>query len=56
MTESGFELFITCGQNKAVISAKPFKIDFYRNEVLFVSANAKGLFKFEHFRTKPANE
>lgn len=53
MSESETEIIVSCGQNKAVINVKPFKIDFYRNEVLFVSANAKGLFKFEHYRTKP---
>ncbi|XP_031625087.1 neutral alpha-glucosidase AB-like isoform X1 [Contarinia nasturtii] len=52
VTESKTDIIITCGQNKAVIHATPFKIDFYRNEMLFVSANAKGLFKFEHYRTK----
>lgn len=47
------DLVIKHGQNKAVIHASPFEIDFYQNEVLFVSANAKGLLKFEHYRTKP---
>lgn len=56
VTESKEELIITSGQGKAVIHANPFRIDFYRNNVLYVQANAKGLFKFEHYRNKPANE
>lgn len=56
VTENNAELTITCKQNKAVIHAAPFKIDFYRNDVLFVTANAKGLFKFEHYRNKPVKE
>ena len=47
-------LEVTSGNNKAIISASPFRIDFYSNDVLTVSANAKGLMRFEHLRTKPA--
>lgn len=54
MTESSKkELIVTSGANKAVIHADPLKIDFYNNNYLVVSVNAKGLFKFEHLRTKP---
>lgn len=56
MSETKTEIIITCGQNKAVIQAEPFKIDFYRKDVLFVTANAKGLLKFEHYRNKPVKE
>lgn len=56
MSETNSEIIISCGQNKAVIHAAPFKIDFYRNDLLYVTANAKGLFKFEHYRTKPVKE
>lgn len=56
VSETNSEVVITCGANKAVIHAAPFKIDFYRNDFLFVTANAKGLFKFEHYRKKPVKE
>ncbi|XP_055843927.1 neutral alpha-glucosidase AB-like isoform X2 [Episyrphus balteatus] len=50
------QLSITTGINKAIIHANPFKIDFYQNDVLSVSVNAKGLMNFEHLRhkTQPA--
>lgn len=39
---------------KAVLSAAPFKVDFYNvNNQLAVTANQRGLFRFEHQRTKP---
>lgn len=56
VSETNSEVILTCGQNKAVIHASPFTIDFYRNDVLYVTANSKGLFKFEHYRTKPVKE
>lgn len=57
VTESSdSQIIVTCGVNKAVIHAVPFKIDFYSNDVLTVSANAKGLFRLEHLRTKPVHE
>lgn len=48
------EITVTSGSNKAVVHATPFKIDFYKNNILVVSANSKGLFRFEHLRPKPA--
>nr|AQW43007.1 aNeutral alpha-glucosidase AB [Nilaparvata lugens] len=39
---------------KAVIFAAPFKVDFYNaNNQVAVTANQRGLFRFEHQRTKP---
>lgn len=56
MTEkSDDHIDIVAGPNKAVLIAKPFRIDFYQNGVLTVSANAKGLMRFEHLRTKVAS-
>uniref|UniRef100_A0A1B0AK62 Glucosidase II subunit alpha n=1 Tax=Glossina pallidipes TaxID=7398 RepID=A0A1B0AK62_GLOPL len=49
------EVVLTSGHNKAVIVADPFRIDFYENNVLAVSANAKGLMNFEHLRKKSFN-
>lgn len=51
--QSDAQIVITAGpQNQAVIVAQPFRIDFYQNDVLTVSANAKGLMRFEHTRKK----
>ncbi|XP_011184104.1 neutral alpha-glucosidase AB isoform X2 [Zeugodacus cucurbitae] len=52
--EGDAEFTITSGANKAVVISDPFRIDFYQNDVLTVSVNAKGLMTFEHLRTKPA--
>lgn len=41
------------GPNRASIKRDPFKIDFYNNDQLKVSVNARGLMRFEHFRSKP---
>lgn len=49
------EVVLTSGYNKAVIVADPFRIDFYENNILAVSANAKGLMNFEHLRKKSFN-
>ncbi|KAJ8979097.1 hypothetical protein NQ317_019626 [Molorchus minor] len=38
--------------NKAAIYAKPLKIEFFKNDVLVSVVNGRGLFTFEHFRTK----
>lgn len=51
--QSDTQIVITAGpHNRAVIVAQPFRIDFYQNDVLTVSANAKGLMRFEHTRSK----
>lgn len=39
--------------NKATLTAKPLKLEFYRDDVLVTILNGKGLFAFEHYRTKP---
>ncbi|KAG5872523.1 hypothetical protein JTB14_004397 [Gonioctena quinquepunctata] len=38
--------------NKAVINARPFKIEFFKNDVLVSVVNSRGLFTFEHYRKK----
>lgn len=54
MTEkSDKEIIISSGSNKAIVHAAPLRIDFYVNDVLTVSVNAKGLMRFEHLRVKP---
>lgn len=50
--KSDTEIVINNGINKAIIYAKPFKIDFYRNNIHTLSVNGKGLMRFEHLRKK----
>lgn len=50
--KSDDQVVLTSGLNRAVITAKPFRIDFYQDGVLTVSANAKGLMRFEHTRKR----
>nr|XP_034173391.1 neutral alpha-glucosidase AB isoform X1 [Osmia lignaria] len=44
---------VTSGENKVILYASPFRIDLYSENVLVVSANARGLMRYEHHRTKP---
>lgn len=44
---------VSKGENKAVLYINPFKVDLYSQGVLTISANARGLMRFEHLRTKP---
>lgn len=45
-------LTVKSKDNKVVISAIPFKIEFYKAGVLVAVVNARGLFTVEHFRKK----
>lgn len=56
VTEESTKITLTAGTNKAIIHAEPFTIDFYRNDILFVTANAKGLLRFEHLRRRRAQQ
>lgn len=40
-------------RNKVVVNSNPFRVDLYSQDVLTISANARGLMRFEHLRTKP---
>lgn len=51
--ESDGVLTITSENSKAVVYGDPFRIDFYENNVLVVSVNAKNWLYFEHLRQKP---
>ncbi|XP_076065923.1 glucosidase 2 subunit alpha isoform X2 [Oratosquilla oratoria] len=44
---------IKTGTCKVVVISHPLRLDFYQGEDLVVSANARGLLKFEHYRQKP---
>lgn len=46
------EILVTSGENKALLTIDPFRIDFYRNDVLTLVVNAKNLLRFEHIRRK----
>ncbi|KAB0792317.1 hypothetical protein PPYR_14276 [Photinus pyralis] len=50
------EISIRSGDNKVVIKALPFKIEFYSGGKLVTVFNGRGLFNFEHLRAKPAEE
>eukprot|EP00099_Drosophila_melanogaster_P024123 NP_652145.1 glucosidase 2 alpha subunit, isoform B [Drosophila melanogaster] len=50
--ETDGEIVITSEKNKAVIHGDPFRIDFFENDVLVVSVNAKNWLYFEHLRQK----
>ncbi|KAJ8667800.1 hypothetical protein QAD02_009463 [Eretmocerus hayati] len=41
------------GPNRATLFFNPFKVDLYSGDNLVISANARGLMRFEHLRTKP---
>ncbi|KAL7024916.1 hypothetical protein ACKWTF_013249 [Chironomus riparius] len=43
---------VTCDKNLAVLHISPFKIDFYRDDVLTVTANGEGLMTYEHLQLK----
>lgn len=38
--------------NRAVVYASPFKIEFAKGDSVVAVVNARGLFEFEHFRKK----
>ncbi len=48
-----FEAKLGDNKNKVLVNANPFRIDVYSEDKLVISANQRGLFKFEHFRQKP---
>lgn len=53
VTDSNEKLTVSIGSNKAVFHSDPFRIDFFNNEILVTSVNAKGLMRFEELRAKP---
>ncbi|XP_069692372.1 neutral alpha-glucosidase AB [Periplaneta americana] len=44
---------VKSGSNKVIVHAAPFRVDLYSGDQLVISANARGLMKFEHLRHKP---
>lgn len=53
VSETTESITVVKGENKAVLYINPFKVDLYSQDVLIISANARGLMRFEHLRTKP---
>ncbi|XP_012277240.1 neutral alpha-glucosidase AB [Orussus abietinus] len=53
VTQTAESITVTSGSNKAVLLIDPFRVDLYSQDILVVSANARGLMRFEHIRTKP---
>ncbi|GIX67767.1 neutral alpha-glucosidase AB [Caerostris darwini] len=46
------KIIVGFGPNKAVLNGSPFRVDIYSADQLLMSANARGLMKFEHYRPK----
>ncbi|CAH1118336.1 unnamed protein product [Phaedon cochleariae] len=44
------------GHNRAIIQARPFKIEFFNDDVLVSVVNGRGLFTFEHYRKRAEGE
>ncbi|XP_066584343.1 neutral alpha-glucosidase AB isoform X2 [Prorops nasuta] len=45
-------IVLVSGNSKAILYANPFRVDVYAGDALIISANARGLMRFEHLRTK----
>jgi len=55
--QSSDSLSFTFGGNgRAILSAKPFRLDVFNKDQLVISVNARGLLNFEHQRSKKSNE
>jgi alpha 1,3-glucosidase len=44
---------VKAGANKVTVHAIPFHVDLFTGDQLVISANARGLMRFEHIRPKP---
>ncbi|KAK6632383.1 hypothetical protein RUM44_007425 [Polyplax serrata] len=47
------KVIVKSGNSVAQIYAKPFRLDIYFKDILVISANARGLLRFEYHRQKP---
>lgn len=52
VSQDAEKLVVKCGSNKVVLNGNPYRLDVYSGDRLVVSANARGLMKFEHYRMK----
>ncbi|KAK9871594.1 hypothetical protein WA026_012974 [Henosepilachna vigintioctopunctata] len=46
------EVIVQSGNNKAILKAEPFQIEFFTSENLVAVVNGRGLFNIEHLRRK----
>lgn len=53
LDKSSNAITVQYDDNKATIRTNPFKIELFKNNVLVSVINERGLFNFEHYRTKP---
>lgn len=44
---------LSAGANRVTVYAIPFRVDLFSGDQLVISANARGLMRFEHIRQKP---
>ena len=44
---------LSAGTNRVTVHAIPFRVDLFSGDKLVISANARGLMRFEHMRRKP---
>lgn len=38
---------------KFILTAKPFRLDLFINDIFVISVNSKNMFNFEHYRKRP---
>jgi len=50
--ESLIELKSNEGNNRAILYARPFKLEFYIGDYLVTTFNSRQLLKFEHLRLR----
>jgi alpha 1,3-glucosidase len=43
---------LNAGGNRVTVHAIPFRVDLFSGDQLIISANARGLLRFEHMRRK----
>ncbi|XP_035208947.1 neutral alpha-glucosidase AB-like isoform X2 [Stegodyphus dumicola] len=53
VSQDSEKLVVQFGPNKIILNGSPFRMDIFSNDQLVISANARGLMKFEHYRPKP---
>lgn len=44
---------LSAGANRVIVHAIPFRVDLFSGDQLVISANTRGLMRFEHIRQKP---
>nr|WBW70124.1 venom protein [Lampona murina] len=52
VSQDNEKMVISFGPNKAILTGSPFRLDVFSGDQLVISANARGLMKFEQYRFK----